>query len=197
MDLHDCCAQDMADIVKRLELCKKLFKTEPARGFKELKMLRHNTRGILDRTRQVIFKLRSHEYEKFDLYSKLISYIKDYEKANNMVVKLAVPHSVDGVSSAKGRSIFYLITEALINIKRHSQARNVKLSLECDDRHNLRIYIKDDGKGFDIDAARLSSSRYGKWGIVGMRQRAASLGGTFAINSQLQKGTTISFKIPL
>lgn len=197
LDLHDCCAQDLADIIKRLELCERLFKIEPAKGFEELNVLRRNTRDILDRTRQVIFNLRSPEYEKFDLSSKLVSYIKDYEKANNILVKLDIPGLLNDVPPAKRHSIFYLITEALINIKRHSQARNVELSLEYDDMHNLKINIKDDGKGFDVNAARLSFPEYGKWGLTGMQQRAASLRGTFTIDSQLQKGTVISFKIPL
>ncbi|MDP2942419.1 MAG: HAMP domain-containing protein, partial [Candidatus Omnitrophota bacterium] len=192
LDLHDCCAQDLANIIKRLELCEKLFKIEPAKGFEELKTLRGNTREILDRTRRVIFNLRSPEDEKFDLLGRLASYIKDYEKANNILVKLGIPDSLDDIPSAKMRSILHLITEALINIKKHSQARNVELSLGYDDKRNLNINIKDDGRGFDVDAAKLSALQYGKWGLIGMQQRAVSLGGTFAIDSQLQKGTTIS-----
>ncbi|OGX28240.1 MAG: hypothetical protein A2879_05305 [Omnitrophica WOR_2 bacterium RIFCSPHIGHO2_01_FULL_49_10] len=197
LDLHDCCAQDLANVIKRLELCEKLFKIEPARGFEELKTLRDNTRNILDRTRQVIFNLRSPEGELFDLSGKLISYIKDYEKANNILVKLDIPDSLNDIPSTKRYSIFRLITEALINIKKHSHAKNVDLNLEYDPDFNLKINIKDDGKGFDVDTERLSASKYGKWGLIGMQQRAVSLGGTFAITSRLQKGTEVSFKIPL
>lgn len=197
LDLHDCCAQDLANIIKRIELCEKLFKIEPAKGFEELKTLRDNTREILDRTRRVIFNLRSPEDEKFDLLGRLASYIKDYEKANNILVKLGIPDSLDDIPSAKMRSILHLITEALTNIKKHSQARNVELSLGYDDKRNLNINIKDDGRGFDVDAAKLSALQYGKWGLIGMQQRAVSLGGALTVTSQLQKGTTVSFRIPL
>ena len=197
LDLHDCCAQDLANIIKRLELCEKLFKIEPAKGFEELKALRGNTREILDKTRRVIFNLRSPEDEKFNLSGKLASYIKDYEKANDISVKLDMPDSLNDIPPAKMYSIFYLITEALTNIKKHSQARNVELSLGCDDKRNLNINIKDDGMGFDVDAAKLSALQYGKWGLIGMQQRAVSLGGALTVTSQLKKGTTVSFKIPL
>ncbi len=197
LDLHDCCAQDLANIIKRLELCEKLFKVEPAKGFEELKTLRDNTRAVLDRTRRVIFNLRSPEDELFDLSSKLISYIKDYEKANDILVKLDTSDPLNDIPPAKAQSVFYLITEALINIKKHSQAKNIELRLEYDDNLNLKINIKDDGKGFDVNAATLSALQHGKWGLVGMRQRAISLGGTFAVNSQLQRGTAVSFSIPL
>ncbi|MDP3786058.1 MAG: HAMP domain-containing protein [Candidatus Omnitrophota bacterium] len=197
LDLHDCCAQDLANIIKRLELCEKLFVIEPAKGFEELKTLRGNTREILDRTRRVIFNLRSPEDEKFNLSGKLTSYIKDYEKANGISVKLDMPDSLNDILPAKMYSIFYLITEALTNIKKHSQARNVELSLGYDDKRNLNINIKDDGRGFDVDAAKLSALQYGKWGLIGMQQRAVSLGGALTVTSQLQKGTTVSFRIPL
>lgn len=197
LDLHDCCAQDLTSIMKRLELCEKLFKVEPAKGFGELKTLRDNTKDILDRTRRVIFNLRSPEDGKFNLSTELASYIKDYEKANDIPVKLDTSDPLNDIPPAKARSVFYLITEALINIKKHSQAENIELRLEYDDNLNLKINIKDDGKGFDVNAATLSASQHGKWGLVGMQQRAASLGGTFAVNSQLQKGTAVSFSIPL
>lgn len=197
LDLHDCCAQDLANIIKRLELCEKLFKVESARGMEELNTLRQNAKDVLDRTRRVIFNLRSPEDESFDLSGKLASYIKDYEKANDISVKLVISDPLDDIPPAKMYSIFYLITEALTNIKKHSQARNAELSLGYDDKRNLNINIKDDGKGFNIDSAKLSALQYGKWGLIGMRQRTVSLGGAFTVTSQLQKGTTVSFNIPL
>ncbi len=70
LDLHDGDAQDLANIIKRLELCDKLFKIEPARAFEELNILKENTKDILNRTRQVIYDLKSSEDNDFDLLNK-------------------------------------------------------------------------------------------------------------------------------
>lgn len=197
LDLHDCCAQDLAGIIKRLELCEKLFKAEPAKGLEELKALRDNAKDALDGTRRVIFDLRSPKDEKFILSDKLASYIKDYEKTTDISVKLDMPEAPDDIPPAKAYPIFYLITEALTNIKKHSRARNAELSIRYDDGRNLLINIKDDGGGFDVDAAKLSALQYGKWGLIGMRQRAVSLGGALTVTSQSRKGTLVSIRIPL
>lgn len=197
LDLHDGCAQDLANIIKRLELCERLFKIEPMKAIEELRILRENTKEILYRTRQVIFNLKSPEDDKFELMDKLTAYIKDYESSNDIKVKLYISGPLSNISVEKAKSIFYIITETLTNIKKHAQAKNVELNLESDSEYNLKINIKDDGKGFDINATKLSTLEFGKWGLIGMQQRAASLGGILIINSIPNQGTEISVNILL
>jgi len=57
--------------------------------------------------------------------------------------------------------------------------------------------IIDDGKGFETSDAKLFSANSCGWGIIGMRQRAASLGGELVIDSSFEKGTMVSVNIPL
>ncbi len=192
LDLHDGDAQDLANIIKRLELCDKLFKIEPARAFEELNILKENTKDILNRTRQVIYDLKSSEDNDFDLLNKLTSFVRDYEKINDIRVKLDISGIINNIPPVKATSIFYIIREAFTNIKKHAQAQNVELRLELSGNHNLMINIKDDGKGFDIDDTKLNALGYEKLGLISMRQRANFLGGTFVINSQPQQGTEIS-----
>lgn len=197
LDLHDGCAQDLANIIKRLELCEKLFRNEPMRAIEELRILRENTKEILNRTRQVIFDLKSPEDDDFDLINKLTAYIKDYESSNDIMVKLDISGPLNNITLEKAKSIFYIMTEAFTNIKKHAQAKNVELSLESDSKHNLKINIKDDGKGFNINATKLSTLELGKWGLISMHQRATSMGGTLIINSMPNQGTEVSVNIPL
>lgn len=195
LDLHDGCAQDLANIIKRIELSERLYKIDPTKAIEELILLRESTKGLLNRTRQVIFDLKSPEDRDFNLVDNLTNYIRDYKKNNDINVDLNISGSINGIANKK--SIFYIIREALTNVKKHSMARVVALSLEANNSNNLRILIKDDGKGFDTSRIELSGSNFGKWGIVGMRQRADSLGGTFVIESVPQQGTMISIDIPL
>lgn len=197
IDLHDCCAQDLANIIKRLELCEKLFKIEPKKAMEELSILRENTRNTLNRTRDVIFELKSPEDAAFDLSKKLTSYIKDYERSSDIMVNLDMPNAINGIQPLKARHIFYIITEALINIKKHAQAKSVRLSLRLNGNNDLMIDIIDDGKGFDVRDEKLFGTNFGGWGIIGMRQRAAFLGGVLVINSSSENGTRISVSIPL
>lgn len=195
LDLHDGCAQDLANIIKRIELSERLYKIDPAKAIEELTLLRESTKGLLDRTRQVIFDLRSPEDTDFNLMDNLTHYLRDYRKNNNIDVNLNISGSINGIANKK--SIFYIIREALANVKKHSMARNVEISLEANNGSNLNILIKDDGKGFDTGDAESPGSNFGKWGLISMRQRANSLGGTFVIESRPQQGTMVSIDIPL
>lgn len=197
LDLHDGDAQDLANIIKRLELCDKLFKIDPGRAYEELNTLKENTRDILNRTRQVIYDLKFPEDNEFDLLNKLTSYIKGYEKTNEIKVNLDISGALDDISPAKAKSIFYIIAEAFTNIRKHAQTKNIDLSLKSDGNNNLMIKITDYGNGFNVNDSKLFTPSSGKWGLVSMRQRANSLRGTLVIDSSPHQGTKISINVPL
>lgn len=197
LDLHDGCIQDLANIIKRLELCEKLFRSDPPTGFKELGALRKTTREVLNSTRQVISDLKLPRDLDFNLLNNLTNYIKSYQNENPINVKLDVSADINNIPSEKSKSIFYIIREALTNVRKHSMARNVELNLQTGDNGNLKIFIEDNGRGFDFDNALLNASNCGKLGLMSMRQRTSSLGGTFNIESKPKQGTRISVNIPL
>jgi len=196
IEFHDGLAQDLANIIKRLELCERLFKIEPTKAFEELSSLRDSTKDILDRTRQLIANLKSPADIDFNLLAKLNSYIKDYQLQNAVSVDLEISRAVDKIPADKAKSIFYIIAEALANVKKHSHAKNVLLKAQFNNTGGLNLKIEDDGRGFDVAEAELLDEGRGKFGLIGMRQRASLLGGTFIINSKAGEGTDISVYIP-
>ncbi len=197
LDLHDGCAQDLANIIKRLELCEKLFRIEPAKAFEELNALRENIRLHLGKARQIIHGLKSPQGSDFVLSQELKEYIKDYGMHSDINIKLNISEPFNGnMPTDKSRQIFHIITEALTNIKKHAQAKNVQLSLDYNGTNELAISIKDDGKGFDLKEAQILASSGGKWGLMGMGERASALGGTLAINSAPNRGTELIVRIP-
>jgi len=197
LDLHDNCAQDLANLIKRLELCEKLFKIEPVKAFEELNALRENIRGHLCKARQVIHGLKSPEEEDFLLLQRIREYIKDYQQYNDINIKLNISDSINNnIPADKSTHIFYIITEALANIRKHAQAKNVQLGLDYNELNELTVNIKDDGIGFDVKEAGVSAVGRGKWGLMSIRQRVASLGGTLAINSTPHQGTEVLVRIP-
>ncbi|NQT46181.1 MAG: HAMP domain-containing protein [Candidatus Omnitrophica bacterium] len=197
IDLHDGCAQDLANIIKRLELCERFFEIDPQKGFEELAILKESTRDVLNRTRRVIFDLKSPEDATFNLLDNLNRYIKDYHARNEIMVKLDISGPMDDIPSDKAKKIFYIIAEALTNIRKHAHAKNVRLNLRADGDGRLAIYVKDDGRGFDAGATPAGVTSRGGLGLISMRQRASSLGGSFLVDSALQGGTAVYVEIPL
>ncbi len=197
IDFHDGCAQDLANIIKRLELARKLLNIDPQAALKELDGLRETTKDTLNRAREVIFDLKTIEDGDFNLLNKLTVFIKDYEKANNITVKSDFSGPINNILPSKAEAVFCIIREAFVNIKKHAQANNAALTLDFNRENNLTIGIKDDEKGFDVNETALSDANSRKLGIISMRRRAISLGGSLNINSAPGQGAEISAHIPL
>jgi signal transduction histidine kinase len=87
-------------------------------------------------------------------------------------------------------TLFRVVQESLTNVARHAGASRVSISLQCGQAH-YQLKVKDDGKGFDPD--RLEKKTLG---LLGMRERVATLGGEIRISSKPGKGTVLEVKIP-
>jgi len=86
---------------------------------------------------------------------------------------------------------YRIVQEALTNVVRHAQARNVVVSLEADDRQ-VRLTIEDDGRGFDRRQAHAKGV-----GLLGIRERVAGLVGEVVIDSALSRGTRLEVTLPV
>ncbi|MEM7030814.1 MAG: ATP-binding protein [Chloroflexota bacterium] len=85
--------------------------------------------------------------------------------------------------------LFRAMQEGLTNIHKHAAASRVNLWLQfSDEQAHLRIV--DNGTGFDLSATTQGM------GLVGVRERVATLGGTFAIDSRQNEGTVLDIIIP-
>jgi PAS domain S-box-containing protein len=89
-------------------------------------------------------------------------------------------------------ALFRIFQESLTNIARHAEATQVDVVLQKQ-RDRLVLRIRDNGRGFDPESA----SRSGSLGLLGMRERAAMLGGGVSISSAPEKGTAVIAWIPL
>jgi PAS domain S-box-containing protein len=87
-------------------------------------------------------------------------------------------------------AVFRIAQAALANVALHAAAHNARLRL-CGDGATLRLHLEDDGIGFD------PNSRTSGLGLLGMRERAAWLGGTFHLDTAPGRGTRLGVVIPL
>jgi signal transduction histidine kinase len=88
--------------------------------------------------------------------------------------------------------MFRIFQETLTNVARHAQATRAEVVLQKQG-NRLVLLIRDDGRGFDQSNPALANSL----GLLGMRERAAILGGQVNIASAPGKGTTVTAWIPL
>ena len=90
---------------------------------------------------------------------------------------------------------FRVAQEALTNVTRHAQAHSVEVELGPSDGR-LQLVVRDDGRGFDVAAARKRATQGGSQGLLSMQERVALAGGELGIDSAAGRGTTIVARLP-
>ncbi len=90
---------------------------------------------------------------------------------------------------------FRIVQEALTNVARHANARQVDIKLSRDD-DDLLLLVQDDGNGFDLAAMRERAVAGGSLGVLGMQERATLLGGQLDIDSSPGRGSTLQLRCP-
>jgi PAS domain S-box-containing protein len=93
-------------------------------------------------------------------------------------------------------NLYRITQEALNNINKHAEAKNVNVVIERR-KAEILLIIEDDGKGFEPSDNRTTKESGSGLGLVGMRERAAIVGGTLEVESAPGKGTTIFAKVPI
>ncbi|CAG0983713.1 partial serine/threonine-protein kinase RsbW, partial [Gammaproteobacteria bacterium] len=123
-------------------------------------------------------------------------YIRQYAQRVNLDVQLDISNLEERLPAHVETALYRIIQEALTNVTRHAQATTVHLRLQ---RSGATVIarIEDDGRGFDVQHVFNGSLPKQGIGLMGMRERATLLGGTFSLYSEPGHGTQVSIEIPL
>jgi signal transduction histidine kinase len=110
-------------------------------------------------------------------------------------VTVTVDTRVERLPSTIETALYRIIQEALTNATPHARAKSITVQAR-EDGPIIQAVVRDDGEGFDVEAALAWRGERGL-GLIGMRERVEALGGEFTIGSVPGKGTQISVTIPL
>ena len=91
-------------------------------------------------------------------------------------------------------ALFRVTQEALTNVAKHAGATQVNITLS-EEAGEVRLTIADNGVGFDLVASGRSGQQP-RWGLITMRERAETVGGSLHVDSAPGKGTTIVVEVP-
>jgi signal transduction histidine kinase len=106
------------------------------------------------------------------------------------------PHAGWSLPGLVATSVYRIVQEALTNVAKHAEARQVSVLLERP-VGELRLIIEDDGRGFDVDETAGRSRYQRRLGLASIRERAVLVGGTLDVESNPGRGTAIYLRIPL
>jgi signal transduction histidine kinase len=92
------------------------------------------------------------------------------------------------------REILRVAQEAIHNVKKHAAATKVTVQLEYQPGE-IALEVRDDGRGFEASTSQ-TDSQTGHYGLTGMRERAAAIGGSLEVASAREAGTTVRLRAP-
>jgi signal transduction histidine kinase len=141
-------------------------------------------------TRNVALLLRPSLLDDLGLEAALWAHAEDFSRRMGIECNLTAYGLRDDLPEAVKICVYRVVQEALNNCQKHSSALHVDIRV-TQTNDNLHVMVADDGLGFDLHG---SLPAHGI-GLIGMRERAAAVGGQFSI--QTHRGTQVVLSIPL
>ena len=151
---------------------------------------------MIRQVRAISLDLRPPLLDEAGLVPALTSELKKVSEQTGLPVELDVGGELPPLSEAVGTVAFRTCQEAVSNALRHAGASRVTVSLAQQD-DTLLLVIEDDGRGFDVEEARVRAMRGDHLGLLGLDERVNSVGGTVRLESGPRAGTVLRIRIPL
>jgi len=188
-ELHDTLSQGLAGLILQLEAADAhLMNNRNNKARTIVADAMKQARATLTDARHAIDDLRKTSAD--DLDSALRLEVSRFTDATGIPCSFQADQ-IPPLANTVQETIVRAVVEGLTNAAHHAQARQVAVNVGVKDK-NILVTIQDDGQGFDADA--IPSGHYG---LLGIRERVRLVNGTFEIQSESGKGTTLRVKIPL
>jgi PAS domain S-box-containing protein len=185
-ELHDDVCQQLAILSIELEQ----LQDKPAAEVKSrLRKLRGQLNEATSDVQALSHDLHSSKLDYLGVVAGIKSWCKEFAERQGMAIDFnsdvqgAVPHEI-------GLSLFRVLQEALHNVVKHSGVRRVAVQL-WQDSNGIQLVVCDLGKGFDLNAVLQGKGL----GLTSMQERVRLVGGTIAIDSKPEAGTTIKVRV--
>jgi signal transduction histidine kinase len=183
-DLHDGLAQELAFIATQ---SRGLVADSKQRD--RVEMIARSAERALDESRRAVAALTRPIDESLDV--ALAQQAEELGGRMGVRVLLDLESGID-VSHDKREALVRIAREAITNAGRHGRPSKISVSLANGDGIFLRI--TDDGRGFRVDDPKVYAGD--RWGVSGMRERAAALGGRCEVTSRPYGGTKVEVWVP-
>jgi two-component system nitrate/nitrite sensor histidine kinase NarX len=193
-EMHDGVAQTLSLLSLQVAQARSLATNGDADGVvMELREMSQVIDAGYEEVREAITNLRLTAPKGQEWTGWLQEYVYDFGLRHDLSAELHFPPDQAPVTLPPYQEVHLtrIVQEALTNVRKHAQARQVRMALVPNGR-KLSLRIEDDGCGFDVQRAQ---SRRGRYGLSAMQERAELLGGSLHIESAPGHGTTITVEI--
>ncbi len=158
----------------------------------------HRLQGVVSEIDRGINRLardlRPAALDDLGLVSALGGFVDEWSKTTGIACEFSSRSDEERLSAPVETTVYRIVQEALTNVARHARARHASVAIERRDGR-VTLIVEDDGAGFDARAVAAGASA-ARFGLTGIRERAALLGGTARIDSWAG-GTAVFVTLPM
>lgn len=191
-EIHDEIGQVMTGLKIELKLFHKQVQTSHPHLLSRIQEMLHLTDRTMLAMRDIATELRPSALDNLGLVAAIEWQAEKFQQRSGIRCSVQANFDDERLDSNLATAAFRIFQESLVNVLRHSEATNVKISLSRVDG-NLLMTICDNGLGLSANAFNKPESL----GIVGMRERALPFSGKVDIRNAAEGGTMVSLSIPL
>lgn len=189
-DLHDEVGSSLSSILLLSKMA--AGKTDEKNKTSMLEKISGNTKEVIDKMGDIVWMMNPKYDEGENLREKLEQYISRIKDVASFPVHMEIDTAIDAIKFPMEirKTIFLIFKEAMNNVLKYAQATSLSVSLKLIDR-NVQLKIADNGKGFNVNTINAGN------GLDTMALRTKNCKGVFKIESEENKGTTITATIPI
>ena len=188
-ELHDAVGQSMSAVQFELHDLGVALAAYPEPLQTRVDRIRELVESSVAMVRNMALLLRPSMLDDLGLAAALEWQANQVTRSTGVRIRLAADALPEELPEEHKICVFRIVQEALNNVCRHARASSVQITLLATEGR-ISVVIRDDGRGF-------RSPRTGGLGLIGMHERADSLGGTLTVNSEPGQGTAIEVTLPL
>ena len=193
-EIHDTLAQGYVGISVQLELLAQLLRLHKVEdAARHLDRTRAYVREGLADARQSIWALRTQDANEATLPMKLRR-IAEGAGGSGLVSKFSLFGAYRPLPSGTERELVKVAKEAIHNVEKHAGATQLWVQLEYGPK-TIALEVRDDGQGGAVERGKESLD--GHYGLTGMRERAAAIGGELEVTSAPGIGTSVRLRAPV
>jgi PAS domain S-box-containing protein len=195
-DLHDETSQLLTSLYAHLEAAIDTLPEDAKKTGALLRKAQNLSTTILDEIHELIYELRPAMLDDLGLTAAISSLVDSRLKMAGVKVSMKTTGKVRRLSPSLEIALFRVVQEAFNNIAKHAHANKAIVSVHFK-KDSIKIYIKDNGTGFDVQEFISSKNRSRGLGLLSMRERVELVNGSLVIKSSPGQGAEITIDVPL
>jgi PAS domain S-box-containing protein len=191
-EIHDILGQSLTALKMDISWIKNHITARQGRISEKLGTMSSLVDDTIDTVRRISSELRPGVLDDLGLFAAIEWYLEEFEKRNGIKCRLSSNAADLELDEMRSITIYRIFQESLTNIIRHANATVISVDL-MKNGNSILLTVQDNGRGI----AETEVNNPGSLGLVGIRERAFSCGGSTIISGVKGRGTTVKAVIPL